>query len=190
MKREKIGLFHFIYIPCQHASQAFSIGITSEWILSKGIWFVTLRKKMFFGKYSLPLGEENQLTLPSNYREAMSNVAYITRGFDRNLILLTQQAFTAVCSQIKATSISDPLARLLSRLFLGGAVEITIDGSGKIILPFSLCEYAELSKELILVGQGEYLELWSPALWQKQMENMNDCDLNTLRFEKFHVSLA
>ncbi len=145
---------------------------------------------MFFGKCTLQLSEINQLTLPSNYHEAMSNTAYITQGFDRNLFLLSQQAFDAIYSHVKATSISDPLARLLSRLFLGSAVEIAIDGLGQMELPLNLCKYAELGKEIIIVGQGEYLEVWSPNLWQKQMDSLNDLDANTHRFEKFHVSLT
>jgi MraZ protein len=145
---------------------------------------------MFFGKYTLPLSEKSQLTLPSNYREAMSNTAYVTQGFDRNLFLLSQQAFNAIYSHVRATSISDPLARLLGRLFLGGAAEIAIDGLGQIELPLTLCEYAGLSNEIIIVGQGEYLEIWSPALWQKQIDSLNDFEANAQRFEKFHVSLT
>ncbi|MBE3084890.1 MAG: division/cell wall cluster transcriptional repressor MraZ [Bacteroidetes bacterium] len=145
---------------------------------------------MFFGKCTLPLSEKSQLTLPSNYREALSNTAYITQGFDRNLFLLSHQAFNAIYSHVKATSISDPLARLLSRLFLGGAAEIAVDGLGQIELPLNLCEYAGLGKEIIIVGQGEYSEIWSPALWQKQIDSLNDFDANTHRFEKFHVSLT
>jgi len=168
----------------------FPIGITGGWRLSREKWFTKMRKTMFFGKYTLLLSEESQLILPSNYREAMGHVAYVTQGFDRNLFLLSEKAFTAIYSHVQATSISDPLARLLSRLFLGGAAEITVNGSGKIELPFRLCEYAGLNKEIILVGQGEYLELWSPALWHEQMDNLNDYDANAQRFEKFHVSIA
>jgi MraZ protein len=145
---------------------------------------------MFFGKYTLPLSEKSQFTLPANYREVMSNTAYITQGFDRNLFLLSQQAFNAIYSHVKATSISDPLARLLSRLILGGAAEIEIDSLGQIELPINLCEYAGLGKEIIIVGQGEYSEIWSPALWQKQLDSLNDFDANAHRFEKFHVSLT
>jgi len=145
---------------------------------------------MFFGKCTLLLSEKSQLTLPTNYREAMSNVAYITQGFDRNLILLSQQAFNTIYSYVRATSISDPLARLLSRLFLGSAAEIAINDLGQIELPLNLCEYAGLDKEIIIVGQGEYSEIWSPAFWQKQVDGLNEFDANTHRFEKFHVSLT
>ncbi len=61
---------------------------------------------------------------------------------------------------------------------------------GQIELPESLREYAELGKEIVLVGQGEFSEIWSPDLWQKQMESVNDFEANIHRFEKFHISLA
>lgn len=145
---------------------------------------------MFFGKCSLLLSEKNQLTLPSGYRAAMGATAYITQGFDRNLLLLPQQAFNTIYSHVKATSISDPLARLLNRLFLGGATEISINETGEVEIPSALCEYAGLGKEIIIVGQGEYSEIWSPELWQKQTDRMNDVDANIHRFEKFNVSLS
>jgi Uncharacterized protein conserved in bacteria len=145
---------------------------------------------MFFGKCTLPLSENCRLTLPPNYREAGINTVYITQGFDRNLILLSPQAFNSIYSQVKSTSISDPLARLLNRLFLGSATAASMDDSGQLDLPVNLCEYAELGNEIVIVGQGEYLEVWSPALWQKQMDSMKDFEANTHRFEKFQISLS
>jgi MraZ protein len=145
---------------------------------------------MFFGKFSLQLSDTGQLSLPSGFREAMSTPAYLTQGFDRNLLFLSQQAFTTIYSHVKEISISDPLARLMNRLFLGGAAEIALDRLGKIELPSSLCEYAGLSKEVILVGQGDYSEIWSPVLWQEQLNTLNDYEANAHRFEKFHISLT
>jgi MraZ protein len=144
---------------------------------------------MLFGKYTLQINDTNQLALPTEFREAMSTPAYLTQGFDRNLLLLSGQAFNAIYSHLKETSISDPLARLMSRLFLGSAAEIRLDGSGMIEIPSSLCDYAGLGKEIMLVGQGDYSEIWSPALWQEQVVSLNDSQVNTHRFEKFHISL-
>jgi MraZ protein len=90
---------------------------------------------------------------------------------------------------VRSTSISDPLSRLLRRLFLGGAAEIAVDPLGQIEVPTDLCEYAGLGKEIIIVGQGEYLEIWSPSLWKKQIESMNDANANIHRFEKFNIPL-
>lgn len=145
---------------------------------------------MFFGKWSLQLSETHELTLPADYKRAMSKIAYLTQGFDCNLYLLSQEAFSTLSSHVRSTSISDPLSRLLRRLFLGGAVEIAVDEQGRIQLPPELCEYAGLAKEIILVGQGDYLEIWSPSLWQEQEESLNDPDANIHRFEKFDLSLV
>jgi MraZ protein len=144
---------------------------------------------MFFGKCTLPLGANNQLALPSNYREAGNNAVYITQGFDRNLIVLSPQAFNAIYLRIKDTSISDPLARLLNRLFLSSATLVMLDDSGQMELPVALCAYAELGAEIVVVGQGEYLEIWSAPQWQKQMDGLKDFEANSHRFEKFNVSL-
>lgn len=144
---------------------------------------------MFFGKSTLQLSEKSELTLPSGYREAMGKTAYLTQGFDRNLFLLSQEAFNTISSHVRSTSISDPLSRLLRRLFLGGAAEIAVDPLGQIEVPTDLCEYAGLGKEIIIVGQGEYLEIWSPSLWKKQIESMNDANANIHRFEKFNIPL-
>ena len=144
---------------------------------------------MFFGKSTLQLSEKSELTLPSGYREAMGKTAYLTQGFDRNLFLLSQEAFNTISSHVRSTSISDPLSRLLRRLFLGGAAEIAVDPLGQVEVPTDLCEYAGLGKEIIIVGQGEYLEIWSPTLWKEQIESMNDASANIHRFEKFNIPL-
>jgi MraZ protein len=145
---------------------------------------------MFFGKCSTPLNENSQFTLPPNYREAGINAVYITQGFDRNLVILSPQAFNAIYSRVKDTSISDPLARLLNRLFLGSATTAVMDDSGQIEIPANLREYAELGNEMVIVGQGEYLEIWSTAHWQKQMDSLKDFEANNHRFEKFNLSLS
>ncbi len=51
------------------------------------------------------------------------------------------------------------------RLMLGYATDLELDGSGRLLLPQPLREYAQLDKKLVLVGQGNKLELWSEALW-------------------------
>jgi MraZ protein len=58
-----------------------------------------------------------------------------------------------------------PAVRRFQRLVLGYATDLELDSNGRILLPQSLREYARLDKKLVLVGQGNKLELWSEALW-------------------------
>jgi MraZ protein len=63
-----------------------------------------------------------------------------------------------------------PAVKRFQRLMLGYATDLTLDSNGRMLLPQSLREYAQLDKKLVLVGQGNKLELWSEALWLAERE--------------------
>jgi MraZ protein len=63
-----------------------------------------------------------------------------------------------------------PGVRRLQRLILGYATDLKLDGNGRVLLPRSLRDYAELDKSLVLAGQGKKLELWSEDRWAEEME--------------------
>lgn len=145
---------------------------------------------MFFGQHLLPLDEQRRLALPAVFRPLLVPAAFVLQGFERNLVMLPQQAFEGVCRQIGALSITDPTARLLLRLTLGTAVALTMDSDGRIPLPADLCLFAGLEKEVVLVGQGSYFEIWAPTLWQAQKLCLQDAEANAGRFAALHLSVA
>jgi MraZ protein len=59
---------------------------------------------------------------------------------------------------------------MLKRLYVSGAVECDIDDSGRILIPPSLREHANLQKEVLWAGAGKYAELWDKAAWKQQLE--------------------
>ena len=63
-----------------------------------------------------------------------------------------------------------PAVKRFQRLMLGYATDLELDGNGRMLLPQSLREYAQLDKKLVLVGQGNKLELWSESLWLAERE--------------------
>jgi transcriptional regulator MraZ len=146
---------------------------------------------MLLGKHILPISTDGQLALPLDYRPDLSgDVIFCTQGLDHNVLLLTKSAFEIMYLQVKSNSITDPLARLLNRVIMGNAVEMKTGPEGGLQIPATLCEFAGLQEDVVLVGQGEYLELWSSSSWKKQVEMMQDHSKNTHRFEKLNVSLA
>ena len=76
---------------------------------------------MFLGEYRHSIDNKDRLTVPARYRELMDEGAYILRGFDRNLMVLTTKAFEAISHRLDQMSLTDPLARSLRRLIIGSA---------------------------------------------------------------------
>lgn len=142
---------------------------------------------MFLGQFHFQLDEKRQVRLPPHYRELLSGGAFVTQGFDRNLLVLTSKAFHEIYERVTRTNIADPQARLLARILLGGASPVKIGESGLMWLPEGLREYAALEGEAVLVGQGEYFEIWSSKEWHAQEANLLDADANSGRFVGFDL---
>ena len=105
----------------------------------------------------------------------------MTQGFDGNLQVLRADAFQEMYRQAASLNIADPLARLLRRLVLGSAVETPVT-QASIEIPGNLKEFANLKQDVLLVGQGDYFEIWDPDLWGRQESQLRAVDVNSGRF--------
>ena len=145
---------------------------------------------MLIGLHTLPLDPQGRLPLPAGFRQSLGARVYLTQGFDRNLLLLGEQAFARLCAGLKGTSLTDPAGRQLARLLLGSAVEIELDADGTVQLPENLKTFAGLDGQGILLGQGEFAEIWAPAAWEQQASLLANGEANAERFSRFQLSLA
>jgi MraZ protein len=144
---------------------------------------------MYLGQYHLDLDKDYRMVVPAGFRELFAQGAYVTRGFEQNLLVMSEQDFQERYKQVAALNITDPDARLLQRLLLGNAVRIEINASGQVLLPPELMAFAGLEKEIILVGQGDYFEVWAPAQWEKQSAILLDTAANAGRFAHLDLTL-
>jgi MraZ protein len=145
---------------------------------------------MFIGQYHRAINDESRLTIPAGFRERLSGGAFVTQGFDRNLWVLTAQAFQEIYRRVTAMNLADPLARLLLRMILGAASELEMDEAGSIFVPQNLREFANLNGEAVLVGQGDYFEVWSPAHWHEQETQLQDAETNSQRFVMLDLAVG
>ncbi len=143
---------------------------------------------MFLGSYQHNLDDQGRLMNPARFREPLDGGAYITQGFDRCLMVMTGEYFRQVVTVLNALSLTDPNARLLRRLILATAFQVDIDKVGRVLVPQALREFAGLNGEAIVAGQGEYFEVWSPALWDEQIKQMQDTETNNQRFAALNLS--
>ncbi len=145
---------------------------------------------MFLGEYRHSIDTKARLTIPARYRELLNEGAYILRGLDRNLMVYTPKAFDILSRRIFQMNTADPLARTLRRLVIGSASRVEIDKAGRILIPEFLCQKAGIlcDHEVVLVGQGDYFEIWSSEEWALQQQILDEAETNNERFKVLDLS--
>ena len=143
---------------------------------------------MFLGQFQHNLDEKGRLMIPAPFRQTLEGGAYITQGFDRCLMVMTEAYFGQVYELLNNMNIADANARLLRRLILSNAYSLELDKVGRILIPQNLRQFAGFDGEAIVAGQGEYFELWTPLEWNKQMSDIQDTEANNQRFSTLNLS--
>ena len=144
---------------------------------------------MFLGHFQHNLDDKGRLMIPARFRELLEGGAFITQGFDKCLMVMTETYFKQVYERIEAMNLADPTARLLRRLILSNAYPVEVDKIGRILVPQNLRTFLGIENgELIVAGQGEYFEVWTPSLWKDQMDQLQDTDANNQRFSALDLS--
>lgn len=144
---------------------------------------------MFLGRYEHSIDEKGRITIPARYRELLANGAFVTRGFDHNLMVLAAPTFERMYESVNQMSMTDPNARQFKRYLFSSAERCEFDRAGRLLLPQFLREEALLQGNAIIVGVGDYFEIWSPELWAQQNEILRDTDANTQRFAALNLSI-
>jgi len=143
---------------------------------------------MFLGQYQHSLDDKGRLMVPARFRELLEGGAYLTQGFDKCLMVMTDAYFKQVYERINAMNLTDPTARLLRRLILSNAYPVEVDKVGRILVNGNLRQFAGLESNAIVAGQGDYFEVWTPAEWEKQTAQINDTEANNQRFATLDLS--
>ncbi len=135
---------------------------------------------MFRGATSLNLDAKGRLTLPTKHREAMAlecaGNLVLTAHPHRCLLLYPQPAWEPIQAKISALSSFDKQSSGLQRLLVGFAEDVALDSAGRLLVSPELRDFAALSKEVMLVGQGSHFELWSKDAWRAQLEQVMQAD--------------
>ena len=131
---------------------------------------------MFRGINSVTLDPKGRMGLPARHRETVMVVSEgrIVITIDMReacLLLYPLSEWEAVQAKLEGLSNINSQARLLQRLLIGHAADLELDAAGRLLLPAMLRDYACLDKKLVLVGQGNKIEIWSADHWQQQLEH-------------------
>lgn len=137
---------------------------------------------MFFGHYEHSIDEKGRITIPAKYREELDESFFVTLGYDGNLLGYPAEKFFQAGERIRKLSSFDSDARKLRRIHFANAEQVDFDKAGRVLLSSFLRDTANLTDKAVLVGSGDYFELWSPENWLAQKTDLSDIEANAKRF--------
>lgn len=133
---------------------------------------------MFIGEFQHSIDEKSRLAIPVKFRADLKQGAVVTRGLDNCLFVFTKAEWKKLAERIVNLPLTQSNSRAFARLMLSGAMDVKLDGQGRIIVPEYLQKFAELNKKVIVTGLYSRLEIWDEDKWtayKKQTEsNSND----------------
>jgi MraZ protein len=126
---------------------------------------------VFRGISQLNLDVKGRLAVPAKHRDALlercGGHLVITADADRCLLIYPLPDWELIQQKLEGLSNLDPRVRELQRRLIGFAVDVDMDGAGRVLISPALRSYAGLDKAVVLVGQGKKFELWNQQSWEE-----------------------
>ncbi|HYN75094.1 MAG TPA: division/cell wall cluster transcriptional repressor MraZ [Candidatus Limnocylindria bacterium] len=133
---------------------------------------------MFLGTHHPRLDDKGRLFLPARFREDLSGGLVVTRGQEGCLYVFARERFAAMAADMSVAAFTNKPARDLGRVFFAGASDEVPDKQGRITVPAALRAYAGLSKECVVIGNNDRLEIWDQGQWESYLEGQEDAFAN------------
>lgn len=128
---------------------------------------------MLLGEYEHTIDDKNRLTLPAKFREQLAEGVVVTRGMDGCLYAYPagdwRERFSA---RVAGLDPLQPDSRKLQRHFFSGASEAELDKQGRIMIPAALLKYAGLSRDVVVAGVSDHLEIWDRGAWRRELDEV------------------
>ncbi|OGP65577.1 MAG: cell division/cell wall cluster transcriptional repressor MraZ [Deltaproteobacteria bacterium RBG_13_53_10] len=142
---------------------------------------------MFRGRYEHTLDSKGRISIPSKFREILTeeydNQLVIT-NFDHCLVAFPQQEWSNLEQKMGSLSLIKREARTFLRFFYSSGIDCAIDKQGRLLIPQALRDYASIRKEVVLVGEGKKIEIWSKERWEEEFRRSQE------NFEQISDTLA
>lgn len=121
----------------------------------------------FSGEFEHNLDDKGRFIVPAKFRSELKDGYFVTKGLDGCLWLFTGETWSGLSDRLFQSSITKDGARRLDRMLYSGT-DGSLDGTGRLTLPPSLRQYAQLEPggPLVVVGVKNRIELWEPERWR------------------------
>lgn len=125
---------------------------------------------MFFGSFVHSLDEKNRLLIPSRLRAALTNKIFIMKGYEGSLSLYPEGTFEKYLAKLQSLPFESKTSRDIERIALSSVFELDIDKVNRIQIPTALINKYKISKEVVVIGLLDHIEIWSKEKWNKYLE--------------------
>jgi len=133
---------------------------------------------MFYGEFKHTLDRKQRIIIPAKFRDALKEHYverfFITRGLDKCLFIFAEDEWKVQEQKFKSMSFTKRESRKFNRLYFSGASEMVPDKQGRILIPGYLKEYADIKKEVYIIGVSNRIEIWSKELWEDYYTKSKD----------------
>jgi MraZ protein len=122
---------------------------------------------MFTGQFNHTLDDKNRLALPARYRTHLEvdGGVMMTTGAGKHVLIYPMTEFEKLATKIDALSLMDADAATLRRQLYMDATAAQLDKQGRVLLPENLRAHAEIRRDVVIVGLGKFIEVWTPQHW-------------------------
>jgi len=129
---------------------------------------------MFFGEYSYKVDEKGRVPLPPKLRREMKDSVILSRGIEKCITAFTPPEWKRIADSLSSKAMGPASSRRMNRSIFGSAFSATFDKQGRVVLPPTLREYAEIKEEVVIVGVNNSVELWNSELWEVEKQKSNE----------------
>ena len=129
---------------------------------------------MFMGEYHHNIDDKGRLIIPAKFRDELGSEFIITRGIENCLFAYSKEEWQKIVDKLNSLPFTKKDARSFIRFFLSGATTAEFDKQGRINITSPLISYANLTKECIIIGTGDRLEIWSNEDWNSFFNSAKD----------------
>ena len=129
---------------------------------------------MFIGEYHHTIDEKGRIIIPAKFRGELGTNFIVTRGIENCLFVYSLDNWAKITDKLSSLPFTKKDARTFNRFFMSGATNVELDKQGRININAPLVDYAKLTKDCVVIGTGDRLEIWSQELWDSFFDSTKD----------------
>jgi len=122
---------------------------------------------MFLGQYEHTIDEKGRLIVPAKFREPLGENFIITFGLDLCLFVYPLEEWKDLSEKLKLLPLGQKDARAFKRILFSRANAGILDSQGRMVIMKYLRDYAQIERNVMIIGVLDRIEIWSKEIWQK-----------------------